>query len=83
MNTFDEVKSVLIHALQLGDRGTGLHTSSPLLGAMPELDSLAVVSVITSLEERFGFFVDDDEISAETFETLGSLVEFVETKLSS
>ena len=82
MNTFDDVKSVLVHALQLGDRGALLDASSPLLGALPELDSMAVVGIITALEEHFGFLVDDDEISAETFETLGSLVEFVETKLA-
>ncbi|TAN71929.1 MAG: acyl carrier protein, partial [Gallionella sp.] len=31
----------------------------------------------------FGFIVADDEISAETFATLGSLVKFVERKLNS
>jgi acyl carrier protein len=52
-----------------------------LLGALPELDSMAVVSILTALEEHFGFTVDDDEISAETFATLGSLTEFVDQKL--
>jgi acyl carrier protein len=82
MNTFDEVKAVLVQTLHLGDRGAHLDASSPLLGAIPELDSMAVVGIITSLEEHFGFFVDDDEISAETFEDLGSLIEFVEAKLA-
>ena len=58
-----------------------LTISSPLLGAIPELDSMAVVSIITALEEDFGFVIDDDEISADSFETLGSLVAFVERKL--
>jgi len=82
MNTFDEVKSVLIQTLQLGNRGARLDAASPLLGAIPELDSMAVVGIITSLEEYFGFSVDDDEISAETFANLGSLVKFVEAKLA-
>ena len=81
MDTFAQVKSVLVNALQLGARGDDLGASSPLLGGIPELDSMAVVNVITAIEEYFGFFVEDDEISAENFETLGSLVFFVESKL--
>ena len=43
---------------------------------------MAVVNIITALEEHFGIAVDDDEISAEAFETLGSLTRFVEQKLA-
>jgi acyl carrier protein len=82
MNTFDEVKTIVSQALQLGNRSATLDVASPLLGAIPELDSMAVVNVITALEEHFGFYVDDDEISADTFDTLGSLVDFVSQKLS-
>jgi acyl carrier protein len=42
---------------------------------------MAVVSIITALEERFDFSVDDDEIDASIFETVGTLVAFVEGKL--
>lgn len=49
---------------------------------MPELDSMAVVALLTALEDRFGFSVDDDEIEGATFATVGSLVDFVEQKLS-
>jgi acyl carrier protein len=52
-----------------------------LLGAIPELDSMAVVNILTSLEEHFGFVVEDDEINADTFSTLGALVKFVDQKL--
>jgi acyl carrier protein len=44
---------------------------------------MAVVTLITALEEHFGLVVEDDEISATTFETLGTLVRFVEDKLES
>jgi acyl carrier protein len=81
MNTFNQVKTLLVQTLQLGNRGANLNANSALLGAIPELDSMAVVNIITALEEHFGFRVDDDEISAESFETLGSLVEFVTQKL--
>lgn len=83
MATIDDVKLVLRDSLQLGDRATALQASTPLLGSMPELDSMAVVTVITALEEHYGMFVEDDEISAETFETVGSLCEFVDRKLAS
>ena len=78
----DDVKRVLASTLQLGPRVSALSTSSPLLGAIPELDSMAVVSLITALEEQFGITVEDDEIGAATFETLGSLTEFVEQKVA-
>ncbi len=82
MTHLDDVRRVLGDALQLGARVNGFTASTPLLGSLPELDSMAVVAVITAIEEHFGFTVHDDEISAETFQSLGSLVTFVEQKLT-
>jgi len=76
-----EVLSILDEVLSLKGRSSGFGASTPLLGAMPELDSMAVVALLTSLEDRFGFSVDDDEIEGATFATVGSLVAFVEQKL--
>jgi acyl carrier protein len=76
----NEVKQTLIDVLNLGPSGEALDANSPLLGSLPELDSMAVVSLLGALEERFGIEVDDDDISASTFETLGSLAAFVEQK---
>ena len=56
--------------------------TTPLLGALPELDSMAVVTLITTIEERFGIVVDDDEISGDTFATVGSVTEFVAGRLA-
>lgn len=55
---------------------------TPLLGAVPEFDSMAVVALLSHLEERFGFTVDDDEVDGSTFVTIGSLADFVRSKLS-
>lgn len=82
MSTLDSVKQVLGDTLQLGARAQVLTAETPLLGSMPELDSMAVVTVITAMEETFGIHVSDDEISAETFETVGALTRFIEQKLS-
>ena len=76
----DEVKTIVIDVLSLGEAGQRLEAGSPLLGALPELDSMAVVSLIGALEEHFGIMVGDDDISASTFETLGSLSAFVAQK---
>lgn len=80
MATLEEVRNVLADVLALGDRAALLTVDSPLLGSIPELDSMAVISLLTALEEQFGITVEDDEISATTFETLGSLVRFVDSK---
>lgn len=77
----DDVRNLIGSTLQIGDRVKGMQPTAPLLGAVPELDSMAVVSLITALEEHFGITVDDDEIGGATFETLGSLAAFVEQKL--
>jgi acyl carrier protein len=77
----DEVKTVVGSALQISGRVRQMEEDAPLLGAVPELDSMAVVTLITALEEHFGITVEDDEIGASAFETLGSLTRFVETKL--
>jgi acyl carrier protein len=82
MDIVASVRRILRDALQLGDKVNGFTESTPLLGAIPELDSMAVVTVITLLEERFDISVADDEISADTFETVGSLARFVQAKLA-
>ena len=78
----EEVKNIVADVLSLGDARDSLTADSGLLGAIPELDSMAVVNLITALEEHFGITVDDDEIGASTFETLGTLANFVEQKLA-
>ncbi|MFL6675142.1 MAG: acyl carrier protein [Massilia sp.] len=76
----NEVKNLLIDVLNLGDAGQLLTADSALLGSLPELDSMAVVTLIGALEEHFGISIDDDDISASTFATLGSLAAFVAQK---
>ena len=78
-SVLDDVRETLVEALELEDRA--LHASTQLLGSLPELDSLAVVELVTALEDRFDIEVDADAMTAETFETLGSLSAMVESKL--
>jgi acyl carrier protein len=76
-----EVLRILDSVLSLNGRTQGFDAATPLLGAVPEFDSMAVVTLITTIEEQFGITVDDDEISGDVFATVGSLTEFVTQKL--
>jgi acyl carrier protein len=77
----EEVKTILADVLSLTPEArNALTPDSALLGSIPELDSMAVVNLITALEEHFGIVVEDDEIGASTFETLGTLAAFVQQK---
>jgi acyl carrier protein len=78
--TFETVKAIIVKTLGIEDRASTLNASTPLFGSMPELDSFAVVQLLASLEEEFGFEVDGSEFSGEIFETVGSLAEFVRQK---
>ena len=78
-----EVLSLLDEVLSLKGRAQSFTLDTPLLGALPELDSMAVVALITGLEERFGFMVDDDEIDGSAFASVESLATFVQDKLGS
>lgn len=76
-----EVLKILDEVLKLKGRAATLNRGSPLLGALPELDSVAVFNVITTMEERFGFTIADDEIDGSDFATVGTLADFVKTKV--
>ena len=80
--TIESVKEVLRGALQIQTDAAEWNRETPLLGHIPELDSMAVVSVITGIEEEFDIVIEDDEISADIFESLGSLTDFVAAKLN-
>lgn len=75
-----EVADVLVETLGIQDRAASLDASTPLFGAMPELDSLAVLELVSALEDRFDITVEDEEFGGEIFETLGSLAAFVDGK---
>ena len=81
-NTIDieAVKAVLVETLGLEDRAETICASTPLLDSLPELDSMAVMELVMDLERTFGIEFDDDEVTAEVFESLASLAAFVSDK---
>lgn len=77
------LRACLRETLGLDDaRAAAFDADTPLFGALPELDSMAVATVLTDLEDRLGIIIDDDDIDAETFETFGSLAAFLRRKLA-
>ena len=78
--TLEDVRNILVETLGIENRAGSLTASTPLFGSLPELDSLAVVELVTALEDRFNIVVDDSEFTGDTFETVGTLAEFVERK---
>jgi acyl carrier protein len=78
----DEVRAVLWETLQISAERYPLPREAELFGAIPEFDSMAVVNVVTALEERLDIEFEDEEITAEAFATVGNLTDLVEAKLS-
>ena len=75
------VRAVLADILGLSaDRVAAFGPNTPLFGALPELDSMAVAGVLTELEDRLGILIEDDEVDGEMLETFGALTAFAVSK---
>lgn len=80
--TLSDVIDVIGRILGVEERAAGFGPETPLLGELPELDSQGVVLLLVALEDRFGFQIDDADFSGATFETVGSLTEYVASRRS-
>lgn len=75
------LRAVLVDVLGIADeRVRGFSEPTPLFGALPEFDSMAVAGLLTELEERLGIFIEDHDVDADMLETYGSLLTFVRAK---
>ncbi len=84
MNTLNitvKIKQILIENLSLDQSIDEISDDLLLLGNIPEFDSMAIVSIITAIEEEFAFMADDDDLSADVFESVDSLVAFVAERI--
>jgi len=81
MSVLNNVKAVLLNTLNLDKDKITLVETTYLLGNIPELDSMGVINVTTAIEEYFDIRIEDDEINAENFESVASLVSLVNKKL--
>ncbi|PKP91198.1 MAG: acyl carrier protein [Alphaproteobacteria bacterium HGW-Alphaproteobacteria-16] len=77
----ETVRSVLQDVLGIdADRAATFDEATPLFGALPELDSMAVAGVLTEIEDRLGIVIDDDEVDGDMLESFGALVQFAASK---
>lgn len=77
------VRGVLADVLALSeDRVASFDDTTPLFGALPELDSMAVAGILTEIEDRLGILIEDDEVDGEMLETFGALRRFAEAKVA-
>ena len=75
------VRGVLRDVLGLSEaRVAAFDESTPLFGALPELDSLAVAGVLTEIEDRLGILIEDDEVDGDMLESFGALTRFAADK---
>jgi acyl carrier protein len=77
----ETVRGVLRDVLGIdAARAATFDEATPLFGALPELDSMAVAGVLTEIEDRLGIIIDDDEVDGDMLETFGALVRFAASK---
>jgi acyl carrier protein len=82
MPRLEQVKQIFKQTLKLGDSFDASNAETLLLGNFPEFDSLGIISVISAIESEFNIVVEWDELSGDTFETLGTFVAYIDEKLA-
>ncbi|MBV8687905.1 MAG: acyl carrier protein [Alphaproteobacteria bacterium] len=76
------LRAVLADVLGLDpERVAAFEAATPLFGALPEFDSMAVAGLLTELEERLGILIEDHEVDADMMETFGALLGFAKAKV--
>lgn len=81
-STEQKLRAILDDVLGIGpERAEALDDDSGLFGTMPELDSMAVATLLTEMEDRLDIIIDDDEIEGSIFETFGTLLAFATQKV--
>ena len=82
MNIENLMRALLRDVLALSqERVDAFDADTPLFGALPELDSMAVAGLLTEMEDRFHILIEDEDIDGDTFETFGTLVDFARAKV--
>ena len=79
----ETVRRVLADVLALKPAtAAALRRDTPLFGALPELDSMAVAGLLTELEDRLGIVIEDHEVDADLLESYGALLRFAREKVA-
>ena len=80
-DTDRQLRQILTDVLGLKKgQAAAFDADTGLFGHLPELDSMAVAGLLTEIEDKLGFHIDDDEIDGDILETYGALLAFAEAK---
>ena len=75
------LRATLVDVLGLDPANVAAFTeATPLFGALPEFDSMAVAGLLTELGERLGILIEDHDVDADMLETYGNLLTFARAK---
>ncbi|MCB2045662.1 MAG: acyl carrier protein [Novosphingobium sp.] len=77
------LRAVLVDVLGLeADSVRDFGADTGLFGYLPELDSMAVATLLTEMEDRLMIVIEDDEVDGEMLESFGTLLAFAQNKRS-
>ena len=75
-----QIKCLIVTALGLDVNPAEISDDETLFGEGMDLDSMATLEIVAAIEEEFGITVEDDELTAELFDSVDALAEYVATK---
>lgn len=81
MLAIEQVLEVLAESLPLPETTYQMGEQAPLLGAIPELDSMTITGIIAGLEKNFDIVFDDEDLDAGAFQTVGTLRDLIASKM--
>lgn len=81
--SLDRLLVILDQSMNLRGAGLSFVSDTKLRGSLPQLDSMAVVAIITAIEEQFGIEFPEDALEGATFETVGTLAECIDRLVTS
>ena len=70
-----------LRSLELADASAPLDEETGLFGRGIGLDSIEIMRLAVAMETRYDLTIEDDELTPETFRTIGTLVDFILEKI--
>jgi acyl carrier protein len=79
MDIVNVVEQYIVDEIMVGNQNAKIDPDASLISS-GIVDSLALLRLISFLEERFGVTVEDDEVVPDNFETLNVIKALIESK---
>ena len=77
-NTIDHLKHLIAEELDVNIQMAEIEPDAPLLEDGLGLDSIAIVELITLIEEKFAVEFDEDDLDMEAFANVRTLSQWIE-----